>query len=456
MTTSRNSRILGRITLAITSGHCECSAAIKIRMFAATIVLLLILVPSVHAKYSGGTGEPNNPYKIATSADLITLGNEPNDYDKYFIMIDDINLAGYVFDKAVIAPDMNDTEVWYQGTPFTGVFDGNDHTISHLTVQGNDYLGLFGQLGHWDAPVGEVKNLGVVDVNIVGSGIFVGGLVGYNIDGAVTECYSTGSVSGYSGVGGLVGGNDDTVAQCYSSGVVNGTGSVGGLVGYNDGSLTQCYSTGVVSGTWNIGGLMGENFGSVTQCYSTCAVDGNDNVGGLVGANWLGRLSNVTQCYSTGAVNGTWDVGGLVGLEGEICEPTRSSFWWCFWDTQTSGQTGSAGGIGKTTAEMKTKSTFTNANWDFVGETVNGTDDIWSICEGTNYPRLVWQIPKGDFLCPDGITIEEDFDFFFNHWGNSNCNQSNDYCNGTDLDLSGIVDFDDFLILLENWLKENP
>jgi hypothetical protein len=62
-----------------------------------------------------------------------------------------------------------------------------------------------------------------------------------------------------------------------------------------------------------------------------------------------------------------------------------------FWDVETSGQTSSAGGEGKTTAEMKTLSTFTSAGWDFVGETANGTEDIWTICQGVNYPRFTWQ-----------------------------------------------------------------
>jgi len=62
-----------------------------------------------------------------------------------------------------------------------------------------------------------------------------------------------------------------------------------------------------------------------------------------------------------------------------------------FWDIQTSGQTISAGGTGKTTAEMKTRSTFTDAGWDFVGETENGTEDIWWILEGKDYPHLWWE-----------------------------------------------------------------
>jgi hypothetical protein len=46
---------------------------------------------------------------------------------------------------------------------------------------------------------------------------------------------------------------------------------------------------------------------------------------------------------------------------------------------------------GKTTAEMQTASTFLEAGWDFVGETENGTDDIWWILEGKDYPRLWWE-----------------------------------------------------------------
>jgi len=86
-------------------------------------------------------------------------------------------------------------------------------------------------------------------------------------------------------------------------------------------------------------------------------------------------------------VSGSSGVGGLVGhnLWGTI---TAS-----FWDTQTSGQAKSAGGTGKTTAEMQKAKTFLDAGWDFVGETKNGTADIWWILEGKGYPRLWWELP---------------------------------------------------------------
>lgn len=110
------------------------------------LLLLAVCRPAlpVQAKYSGGSGTTQDPYQIATAADLMALGETPADYDKHFVLTADIdldpNLPGRkVFDNAVIAG------AWK--LPFTGVFDGNDHTISHPTIVGEFSLGLFGQLG---------------------------------------------------------------------------------------------------------------------------------------------------------------------------------------------------------------------------------------------------------------------------------------------------------------------
>ena len=45
---------------------------------------------------------------------------------------------------------------------------------------------------------------------------------------------------------------------------------------------------------------------------------------------------------------------------------------------------------------MQTAITFINTGWDFVGETENGTEDIWWILEGEDYPRLVWELNEGE------------------------------------------------------------
>ena len=380
------------------------------------IAVCLTTLPA-QAKYSGGTGEPNDPYQIATAGDLIALGETPEDYGKHFILTADIdldpNLPGRrVFDRAVIAPDIdpNDQYSQFQGMPFTGVFDGNGHTISHLTIRGAGYIGLFGQLGKWKV-VARVKDLGVVDVAIIGSGSHVGGLTGgmwfgdvtncysvggvggkssvgglagVNDNGTVTHCYSTVGVSGSLGVGGLVGFNGGVVSKCYSSGTVVGNDEVGGLVGGNEGTVAQCYSTGAVSGNDSVGGLVGYNEGTVAQCYSTGEVSGTgeySGVGGLVGCNDDGR---VTNCYSTGAVSGTgYYVGGLVG--DNLGEITRS-----VWDVETSGVSESSGGVGLTTAAM--------IDPEMLGLNGFASDPNWLLDGGRDYPRLAWEGASGQII----------------------------------------------------------
>ena len=485
--------------------------------------------------FSGGTGQADDPYLISTTEELNSIGYNPRLMESHFKLIADVNLADVYF-----------YIIGSKGSEYAGVFDGNSYTISNFTYDSNgvDNIGLFGYVTggtienllligpnvnagtgngvgslvglieqgsiincesidgsvSGDSSVGGLMGCNSGDViqsystcTVRGTGAWdVGGLVGGN-SGYVTLCYSTGLVIGNAFVGGLVGWNcEGTVNQCFSTGTVRGVEFVGGLLGYNESIVTKsivtkCYSTGDVIGINIVGGLVGNNCTEVIQCYSTCTVDGNDCVGGLVGSNvgtliqcystgtvngndWVGGLvggnsGDVVQCYSTGTVDGDDNVGGLVGFDCFVSgrdSEREPDITYCgsvdasFWDIQTSGQAYSHGGTGKTTAEMKMMSTFTDAGWDFVGEIINGPNDIWSICEGTNYPRLVWQIQAGDFLCPDGITIEEDLGFFMDHYGYTNCDKGNGYCDGTDLDFSGTVDIFDFKIIFDNWLKENP
>jgi len=94
---------------------------------------------------------------------------------------------------------------------------------------------------------------------------------------------------------------------------------------------------------------------------------------------------NISTSYSTGSVNGDSSVGSLVGRN-------DASITSSFWDIQTSGQTTSKGGTGLTTPEMQDINTYLSEGWDFVGETENGTEDIWRILEGQDYPRLWWEL----------------------------------------------------------------
>jgi hypothetical protein len=258
---------------------------------------------------------------------------------------------------------------------FTGSFDGQNHTISNLSINRVDYVGLFGTIGS----SAEVENVGVINVNMTGN-TNVGGLVGEN-KGTVSNSYSTGNVTGEYNVGGLVGENDNdngTVSNSYSTGNVTGEDWVGGLVGRNNyGTVSNSYSTGNVTGNQRVGGLLGYNDnGNISNSYSTGNVTGageSYDVGGLVGKN-NGDISN---SYSTGNVTGDNNVGGLVGggLFGSVSDS--------YWDTEATGQSSSGGGnVITTTSEMQGSSAEGNMNLDFT--------DTWSTVEG-DYPELQWQ-----------------------------------------------------------------
>ena len=326
-------------------------------------------IPEPAMDWITGDGKVETPYQIESVGQFDLISKASLLAGKHFLLINDLDLAGFAWTRAVIPF-------------FSGSFNGNRHTIYNLTIQGGGCLGLFGRLEHG----GKVTSLGLEAVDITGTEGCVGALVGYNDGGIITSNYSTGSVSGDDSVGGLVGENNEgTVRLSYSSGTVNGDDDVGGLVGVNnEGTIMLSYSSGTINGDDGLGGLVGKNNkGSVTWSYSRGNVSGDTSVGGFVGRNASGAIN---LSYSTGLVSGyDYDIGGFVG----------SSYWGstvtsCFWDIETSGLSYSDGGTGLTTAEMQDINTFLDAGWDFVGETANGTDDIWTMLE-VDYPHLTWE-----------------------------------------------------------------
>ena len=362
-------------------------------------------------------GSPDDPIIINNAYDIINLSSCNELWDRNFLLSSDINMdpsftGQRAFTNSPIAPDTG-SEQYFQGTMFTGSFDGNGHVISnlHIDAKHNDIVGLFGAVGE----SGQIRKLGLDNVSIVGL-TFVGALSGWN-KGIVNQCYSTGSV--------------------FAS-----QNPAGGLLGYSEGPVSQSYSHCSVQSQW-------EN-----ATY----------IGGLAG-----RSKDVIQCYSSGPVSNTF-AGGLIGdLEsgGSIID--------CYWDIDTSGTTDSDGGTGLSTGDMMQVDSF--VGWDFVGEIDNGDLDIWRLCQdGSGYPKLAWEFAGyGDFVCPDGVWYE-DFDYFDIRWQQDGCDGifgdeggtvdidvlanicnlwltaecSN--CQGSDLNGDGDVNVKDFSKMASQWL----
>jgi hypothetical protein len=348
-----------------------------------------------------------------------------------YILMDDLDSTTPSYEE-LASSRANEGKGWQPiGTyddQFTGTFDGQEYEIRDLFINRADEseVGLFGDVGS-----GVVKNIGVVNVTVTGDssvgglvgsstgtvsnsysidsvagGEYVGGLVGYST-GNVSDSYSVASVTGSESVGGLVGANTGTVSNSYSTANVTGTGEqeslcLGGLVGINTGNISSSHSSGHVTGTGrqqslSIGGLVGLNTGTVANSHSRGDVIGSGQqkllcVGGLVGVNMAGSNYNgtVSNSYSSGNVTGNQQslyVGGLVGASTGTVSNS-------FWDIETSGRTASAGGTGKTTAQMKSVATFSGAAWNIVTVANPGTRNrsyIWNIVNDITYPFLSWE-----------------------------------------------------------------
>jgi hypothetical protein len=304
---------------------------------------------------------PSQNLEIRTWHDLNAIRNDLA--GNYTLMNDlDSTTSGY---REMASPTANGGKGWqpiaaYQPwadttfTGFVGTFDGQGHQIRDLYVNRPDELGagFFGEVGR----EGVVKGIRVVNGNVTGDA-FVG-LFAVVDDGGRIQ-------------------NTSVV-----NAIVTGDHFVGGLVGVNWGAVSNSCSTASVTGNDYVGGLVGENsYGTVSDSYSTDSVTGNYTVGGLVGLNY-GHVSN---SYSTGGVTGHANVGGLVAEnEGE---GTISN---SFWDTETSGQAISAGGTGKTTAEMQDIATFSGAGWEICAVPPASTNPayIWNIVDHETYPFL--------------------------------------------------------------------
>jgi len=369
----------------------------SLKLLVLTVAALLLSVPSVAAEgtvseFAGGDGSESNPYLLSTTAHLDNARKYP---DAHFRMISDIAFAEEDF--APGGAFYNEGIGWepiggYRGTipddPFTGVFDGDGHTITGLRISydiyPNDQVLYIGLIGY--ASGATIQNLHMAESSItlapnsptINSTTChrIGSIVGAaKDDSVVTNCRNSGTVSSpgkSASYTGGVAGAAEYISKCWNTGAIDG-GYAGGVVGaVSYGEIANCWNTGAVTGISYAGGITGEAGSStVTDCYNTGPVTGTERVGGITG--WLfdsGRSdASVLRCYNTGNVTGTEFAGGIVGEF--ACSP--NPYYWdvvthtitdCF-NTANVTSTSLAGGIaasmGVTTYASSSRSSIKNS-----------------------------------------------------------------------------------------------
>jgi len=302
-----------------------------------------------HASFTGaGLGTSASPFQITSWAQL----QEMNDnVTAHYILMKDLDSSTTGYDTYA-SSSANAGDGWIpigasEASPWNGNFDGNYKIISDLYINRSQLdVGFFGTLN------GTVNDLGIEDANITNVQEMNGILAGRGMLGStINNCYTSGSIESTS----------NTVG-----------GATAGFVGQKQG-------------------------GFISNSYSIASVtDARRRSGGFVGYHLNSGL--IENSYFAGTTSGGGIQGGFIGI---IATDGADSN--CFWDNQTSGEPTSAGtAVGKTTADMKTQSTFTDAGWDF--------NNIWGMDSEVNdgYPFLMGFWPTGleiSLTSPEDIFI---------------------------------------------------
>jgi hypothetical protein len=380
--------------------------------------------------FSEGSGILGNPY-IVTNAEQLALVSQYS--SSYFRMTKDIDLTEYLKNSAT-----GWTPFAFRGD-FDG--NGHTVSGLWIDRPSDQDAGLFselrGKIGNLTLNISSKgiagKNTGGIAAGVVGGTITncsvngtitgsdnTGGIAGWTSDGIntysnITNCSVTGTITGGNGgnTGGIAGAASGTITNCSVNGTITGINSkytggiagslsytsitkckyngtlsginVGGIAGYANShnyTLNYSYSQGNISGTIVAGGLIGvvTNYYTLSDSYSTAKVSVNGfnyacYAGGIVGKKEGNSSVTVSRCYYAGILSVSFSAGGSerkVGIAGE------GSITSSFYDSSIAGTNIVDSSNGRTTAQMKQKSTY--SQWDF--------NTVWNISEGTSYPTL--------------------------------------------------------------------
>lgn len=335
-------------------------------------------------KFAGGDGSANNPFLIEDAFDLDAVRNG---LDKHYKLIKDIDLD--------IAP-FNEGQGWKPiGNPnekFSGIIDGNGKIIKNLFIYSKTYnVGLLGFASNESI----IKDIGVVNVNIA---------------------VSTNSTPSLVAVGGLVGRCEQgNIKRCFVTGIIRGGSSsyrcnTGGISGYG-GIISNCYFLGKVES-----GITGANY---------------LDTGGIVGEGGMSTYSNcyvIANMIKKGTGKNSTNIGAISGSTSGMYDKYIIN---CFYDN-TSGNYNF--GIGKTTEELKTPSTY--IDWD--KEKLEDGSPVWILKDG-EYPKLWFEVSPNKFLIKQDSNYYSIKSNFYKIGQPSNTIQFNNWYNKYGVDDINII-----------------
>ncbi len=231
-------------------------------------------------------------YQIGTAEELAWFRdyvNQTAGCNANAVLTADIDLGNYSWTPISTQSSATDK--------YKGIFDGDFHTISGLSVSGTVYQGLFADING-----ATIKNL-MVEGSVSGSNNYIGGIVGSTRNAMIENCFFSGSVtytgSGSHYIGGLIGGNQttaSTIKNCVNMASVTGY-TAGGILGYSTqaNTIENCYNTGTITGSNRSGGIVGQvSAGNIKNCYNIGEVSGSSSTPGGI---YSFSNATITNCY---------------------------------------------------------------------------------------------------------------------------------------------------------------
>jgi len=271
---------------------------------------------------------------------------------------------------------------------FVSIFEGNNHLIKRLTINRplTENNGVFGKVNAG----AELKNLGVVNANIIGAR-HTAGLVGYLTDSMVRNVYVLGSIQGLlDNTGGVIGYSvRGQISEVFHVGNVSGEGAAGGVIAQAaDSEVSRVFNIGSVIGNSAVGGVIGESYSNLSEAFSTGMVSGNDSSAGIVG--YMSN-ANLHRVFTTANITGISRVGATIGWAAQVGDGFSSSYF-----LANNGLNGIGDAAIADSSAVLTESEFTcpqlAADADCTPVVYNGWDDatpIWDFGNNTEYPGLV-------------------------------------------------------------------
>lgn len=211
--------------------------------------------------YVTTNGDDWDIYTLITTAEEFAAIGQDRDETKWS--------ANYVLGNDIDVSGVQLSSIGDPGTPYTGKFSGDGHTIGHVNMTG-DCLGLFGGIGNINGQIAESGKVMLLAANgVIASNNEAGGICGYPLNGEIYGCSFIGTVKGYT-AGGICSnaGQNTIISQCFFAGDVQGKDSAAGICGNSPSNvIDHCISIAAVTSGKDCAGIVNSGDYGTTNCY---------------------------------------------------------------------------------------------------------------------------------------------------------------------------------------------